>query len=130
MPKFGTPQPLFARQPISRKSYYFGVGIKRGTILRWYRSTTPSIGNSFTLVSIPIQLLAFICFFPTAWRIATIGHRRRLRAALIAGRKCPECGYDLRATPDRCPECGQLIKPAIVPADYSISIPIGKSEGV
>ena len=33
-----------------------------------------------------------------AWR------RRRTRHAGT----CPECGYDLRATPGRCPECGTV----------------------
>ena len=104
-PKPGTPQPIFGQQSISRNWYFFGAGIKRGAILYGRRRPV----NPFTLVSIPIQLLAFLLFLPAAWRIATIGHRRRVREARIADQKCPTCGYDLRATPERCPECGTSI---------------------
>jgi len=32
--------------------------------------------------------------------------RNTRRRRLARSGRCPECGYDLRGTPDRCPECG------------------------
>ncbi len=44
---------------------------------------------------------------PLLW-IVVRGRRWRRRAAAVAACHCAECGYDLRATPERCPECGTI----------------------
>jgi hypothetical protein len=45
-------------------------------------------------------------FWPLGWLDVRL--RLRRRAARAKAGQCAQCGYDLRATPDRCPECGAM----------------------
>ncbi|HEY7089832.1 MAG TPA: hypothetical protein VH518_17170 [Tepidisphaeraceae bacterium] len=67
-------------------------------------------------IGVPLWLLAiFFAVCPTWWLVREL----RRRAALRAVGRCKNCGYDLRATPDRCPECGLTPSPGGGSGDVS-----------
>ena len=56
-------------------------------------------------IAVPHWLLILLtAVAPLAWLRSDLARRHRCRR--VRHNLCPECGYDLRATPGRCPECG------------------------
>jgi hypothetical protein len=57
------------------------------------------------VLALLFAMLSAFCFR------SAVRSRRRHREG-----RCPACGYDVRATPDRCPECGAMPAAAAPPA--------------
>ena len=61
-----------------------------------------------TRVQIPIWLAVALAGIPSWGLVRAIKHRLRKHRRLAAN-LCLDCGYDMRATPERCPECGKVV---------------------
>ena len=97
-----------AQTPAHRRygGILFEPGYQKSTAGFSFRSWQPGPpsedgGWSLTIpLAVPVVLFAILPFIHL---VRNIQRRRRHRARL-----CPQCSYDLRATPDRCPECGAV----------------------
>src|SRR5688500_15322500 len=99
----------YAVQSLSR-SDGFGISYHRWNMTAGRAAPAPVLGTFAELRISPgwPALISLILLSLFARLVLT--HRRAARKAT----RCRECGYDLRATPERCPECGSV--PAARPA--------------
>lgn len=92
-------RPYFEAPPVDVMNW-LGLSFELG---RTSRGKTSLFGGnrSYVALIVPHWMLAIAAsVLPGVWMFKRMRARRR-----IAGR-CSNCGYDLRATPERCPECG------------------------
>jgi hypothetical protein len=85
--------------PVAELSNGFGFAVLSDRVA----FGVPPDGWSAKMVVIPYWAIALVFLFAPLQRILTLHGRREFARGF-----CQQCGYDLRATPERCPECGTL----------------------
>jgi hypothetical protein len=90
---------------------YLGFGYTSKT---WETGSAPDLYISRRLLLPSAFPTALFAIAPVHFILRFLRSRRR-QTRISAG-LCPNCGYDMRSSPERCPECGASRQPATTPA--------------
>jgi hypothetical protein len=104
--------PIHERSPVVA----FNPDVRAQTIMgfkfqQWGWPRPPQWAWGYNL-TVPYWFLVLCCLVPLIGATQYHWRSRRQRLRLATG-LCPNCGYDLRSTPERCPECGKVIEKVI-----------------
>src|SRR4051812_795079 len=91
-----------AVEPYPMWTPYRGSPTFRFAGVRYYRWPNGPVTDREVILPLWLAIAAW-SLVPLVRIYRSFPGRRR-----AGGGRCPACGYDLRATPDRCPECGAL----------------------
>jgi hypothetical protein len=77
----------------------------------WWAIGTSVVSLGFGVLSETFGWTVFLLVMAVPFGLQSVAFReRRIRDNRIMSGLCPNCGYDIRGTPERCPECGSLLK--------------------
>jgi len=105
--QFSATSNAYCIRPIGSRLYL----VAWSPVLSHTKASREQLVFSISLVTAGFSLLVF----PAGYLWLRRRERGRFEYRILNG-LCVECGYDLRATPDRCPECGTVPTKTAVPS--------------
>ena len=73
-------------------------------------AASPPAPVTYRMLAVPFPVSCCLTLLVATAPVFRKRRLKRVRAGRIARECCPECGYDVRATPGGCPECGAKIR--------------------